>query len=569
MPLIFNCLWLCLCLKKYLAFKRAVHHVEKTQQRVLLNIIARNKGTDYGKKYSFDRIAGVESFQASVPISTYESYKPYIEAIADGRQQVLTGERVTMLEPTSGSTCASKYIPYTKSLREEFQQGIAPWVFDLYSHRKKMLLGKAYWSISPAGSLRTRTTGGVPVGFEEDTGYFGFLERYFLKHLLVVPKEVAQISHMETFRYVTLLFLLKEKRLSFISVWNPTFLTLLLKPLTGWADRLISDIKSGTVSPPGPIRPDILSKLSALVTGDEKRAEELTEILAGDLAGREPNYRQIWPDLALISCWADASAGSYLYQLKELFPGVEIQGKGLLATEGIVSFPLTGVKGSALAVTSHFFEFAEAEGQGDQSSIKIRRAHELERGKSYSVIITTGGGLYRYRLQDLIRVEGFLGQCPLITFTGKEDQISDLFGEKLSESHVDAVMHEVFVKYELRPRFYMVAPEKTADGRHFYTLFIELDEGLSQVSNLVNDVELRLRENYHYQYCRTIGQLDGLRLFVISKGGLKTYLEGCASRGQRLGDVKPVALHKHFGWSGVFEGNFVNPGQPEVTRRQK
>jgi len=35
--------------------------------------------------------------------------------------------------------------------------------------------------------------------------------------------------------------------------------------------------------------------------------------------------------------------------------------------------------------------------------------HELERGRLYSVILTTGGGLYRYALGDVVTVVGRVG----------------------------------------------------------------------------------------------------------------------------------------------------------------
>lgn len=51
------------------------------------------------------------------------------------------------------------------------------------------------------------------------------------------------------------------------------------------------------------------------------------------------------------------------------------------------------------------------------------RAHELRTGESYTVIVTTGGGLWRYRLGDLVEVDGFFGAS-----------VSDLCGEKLAET---------------------------------------------------------------------------------------------------------------------------------------
>ena len=79
-----------------------------------------------------------------------------------------------------------------------------------------------------------------------------------------------------------------------------------------------------------------------------RRAAELRR-LAPDALTR------IWPRLGLISCWGDAHAALHLDELRRSFPGVEIQPKGLLATEAFVTIPFDDR--TPLAIRSHFFEF--------------------------------------------------------------------------------------------------------------------------------------------------------------------------------------------------------------------
>ena len=143
----------------------------------------------------------------------------------------------------------------------------------------------------------------------------------------------------------------------------------------------------------------------------------------------------------------------FLPALRELFPGVEIQPKGLLATEGFVSFPLGDRPGAALALRCHFFEFEELGGNA-----RCRLAHELDRGGRYRVVLTTAGGLYRYQLRDEVEVVGFLRQCPLLRFLGKGDATSDLVGEKLAEPHVRAVLDRLFAAQSLQPPFALLVP---------------------------------------------------------------------------------------------------------------
>ena len=89
-----------------------------------------------------------------------------------------------MLEPTSGSTAATKYIPYTAGLKAEFQRAIAPWIVDVYRHYPRLLRGQAYWSVTPVMHDNQYTPGGMPIGFEDDSEYFGPLQRYLIQSLM-------------------------------------------------------------------------------------------------------------------------------------------------------------------------------------------------------------------------------------------------------------------------------------------------------------------------------------------------------------------------------------------------
>ncbi|HEX6739889.1 MAG TPA: GH3 auxin-responsive promoter family protein, partial [Vicinamibacteria bacterium] len=352
-----------------------------------------------------------------------------------------------------------------------------------------------------------------------------------------------------------------------ISVWNPTFLTLLVARLPDWWPRLAGDIARGTLSPPAPLAPELRVQLAASLRPDPRRAAEVRAACgAGD--GPAAVHARLWPRLRLVSCWADAHAALHAPELARLFPQARLQGKGLIATEAFVSLPLTGRPGAALALRSHFFEFLPAgDGAGAESpGERPLLAQQLEAGGRYAVVVTTGGGLYRYRLHDLVEVAGRLGACPLLRFVGREAAVSDRFGEKVHEGHVRRALDALLPRHAIRPAFAMVACEEEA-GRHAYTLFVEAREaGDAALLALGADLEAALAENYHYRYCRDLGQLDALRVFRIASddrgGALETYLAVCRGHGQRAGDVKPVALHRLGGWSRAFRGRLLPAGPP-------
>lgn len=550
-PTIANSLWYLTCLLEARAFRRAQQDVAGAQRDLLLGLLRRNAGTAFGRMHGFAAMRSIAEYQARVPLTTYEDYRLAVERIGAGEAGVLTRERVLLLEPTGGSTGATRLIPYTATLRAEFQRAVAVWIADLFRHDPRLMAGSAYWSVSPVARPNQRSPGGLPIGFEDDSAYLGGMQRHFVQAIMAVPPQVRLIADMEALRYVTLLFLLRRRDLRLISVWNPTFLTLLLARLPGWGPHLAADIAEGTLTPPMPLAPDVHACLVARTRPDARRAAEVWAALGADSPLALATTR-LWPHLRLISCWADAHAARYAPELAALFPQARLQGKGLIATEGFVSFPLVGQPGAALAIRSHFFEFIPASGGS------VRLAHEVEPGGCYAVVLTTGGGLYRYQLHDLVEVVGRIDACPLLRFVGKAAHIADWFGEKLDERHVRAALDDLLGRQAITPAFVMLACDEQAYPPA-YTLFIEDDHVPDAVLHRVGtDLEQALQANYHYRYCRDLGQLAALRVCRVVDGQA-TYLANCAARGQRAGDIKPAVLHAGGGWAQAFGGTWIGP----------
>jgi hypothetical protein len=408
--------------------------------------------------------------------------------------------------------------------------------------------GRAYWSISPALGPPRRTAGGIPVGFLDDSAYLGRFEQWALRHLLAVPPVVARLPDLQASRYATLLFLLAADDLSLISVWSPSFLTALLAPLPEWLDRLCRDLTHGSFDPPAPISPECRAALQPWLRSVPRRAERLTRLFQSTGSITEA-LRQVWPRLALISCWTDAAAAHFIPELRQLFPGVAIQPKGLLATEGFVSLPLVGRAGAALAVRCHFFEFEELSEDGG----RFRLAHELERGGRYRIVLTTGGGLYRYQLRDEVEVVGFERRCPLLRFVGKSDRVSDLVGEKLAEGHVQEALARVFRALKLTPSFALLVPVLQQPPR--YRLYLE-GANLDGVARLGPLLQAELEANPYYRQAVAFEQLAPVEVRLLplrGRSGWLIYERRCVEQGQKAGNVKPAVLDGWVGWPRLFE----------------
>jgi hypothetical protein len=541
-----NGMWLASFLPAHLAFQRAIRNPERTQAAMLEKLLRQDAGCAYGKRWQFSRLRGPRDFQNAVPLVSYEDLAPWLRRMTDGEPDVLTSKPVLMFEKTSGSSDFAKYIPYTASLRNEFRNAIGAWMCDLYWHHPKLITGNAYWSLTPLARGKEYTRGGLPVGFESDAEYFGNGQRKLLNTLMAVPNETARISELTECLYVTLRFLLQSPSLAFVSVWSPTFLTILLDQLRLHGDRLCCDLRDGDLRPPNPISWSELEPLKKRLRADPARAELLRKILrrTGPNAAHE-----LWPNLRMISCWADASSRLAVPAIQESFPEKPIQGKGLLATEGVVSIPICSAQGSVAAVTSHFLEFLE------NGSTTPRLLHELEVGSEYSVLLTTSGGLWRYRLGDRVRVTGFLKQTPVLEFVGREGNVSDVCGEKLSAVFVDSVLLELESERACTPGFAMLAPSFGVTPR--YVLFFH---GRIETGRFAELLDAKLRRNPHYDYCRKLGQLSPAAIFQITEGAGEAYMRRCSALGQRAGSVKETPLHRLSGWENHFQGFLMENG---------
>lgn len=497
-------------------FALAMRQPARVQERKLRTFLDRTEQSAYGREHGFSSITSVREFQKRVPIVDYDALSPYIDRIAGGEREVLSLEPTEILEESSGSTAKRKLIPYNKALREEFGAATGPWMAGQFSRFPGLLGTTSYWSVSPAGRKRERTAGGVRIGFESDTEYFDPVSRWAIERLLSVPSSLARLADVDEWRLQTARTLVNDADLGFISVWNPSFLTLLMRFIESEPQALMASLSS------------------------RRRAALRAALVGGRLRGE-----LLWPRLALISCWADANAEAFVAPMRNYFGDVPVEAKGLLATEGVVSFPVGDPRGAAVAVTSHFLEFVDLQARAAVPSL----AHELRLGAQYSPLLTTASGFARYHLQDVLECVGFVGKVPLVKFIGKLDRTSDICGEKLDATRVDAAVTLACHESGVRPQFVMLAPSIAARPR--YMAYVESASSEAELQCCAASLEARLRESYHYAYARDLGQLDAVGVKRVRRG-YERYQEKLVSMGVKLGNIKPTQLDSRTIWDDVY-----------------
>ena len=433
-----------------------------------------------------------------MPVTAYDGVRGDIAHMAAGEHGVLTADTIVAFEETGGSGGGRKLIPYTARVLDAFRHALLPWLDDLASNHPGIAGGKSYWAISPAARVNRATAGGIPIGLDSDAAYFGAELAALLPAILAAPPGLAGNSDIDTWRESTCAHLLACEELALISVWSPTFLLELLAHMHLHGERLMAALH--------PNRATLVKQV---------------------LQAAKPDWRALWPQLSVVSCWDQAASRPYADELRDDLGDIHLQGKGLLATEGVVSIPLNGLDWPVLAVESGFYEFRDAIGHCVEGA-------DVTVGGDYDVLLTNWGGLYRYDIGDRVRVHGFAGEAPLLEFIGRGGVTSDLCGEKLTE---DFVLQALQALRPLGLRFALLMPVQRA-----YVLVVDAGElPDAQAHATAQRAEAALSANPQYAYARQLNQLAPLTLRRCV-APMATWQQRALAQGRRLGDIKPPAL---------------------------
>jgi GH3 auxin-responsive promoter len=415
-------------------FDDATWQPEVAQRDKLLEICARNATTVYGRRHDFAGVRSVADYRSRVPPSTYEELSPYIDRMRRGERGVLTAERPLMFATTSGTTGAAKYVPVTPSYLHEYSHGVHVHTCRIFTDFPDVLEGHVL--IPSSSDEEGRTESGVPYG--AISGYLTRTQPGVLRRFFVLPYEVCRVKQIDAKYYLTLRHALAADIRGIITP-NPSSLLLLADGMRAHAGELIEDIRRGTIHPDY-LPADAPPGLSAGLRADPRRAAQLAACLrsTGELVPAEA-----WPNLRLLSCWKGGTMPLYLRRLPRFFGDVPVRDLGYMATEGRGATPLVNSGAAGVAnVTSHFFEFVPAD-QRTRPEPDFLTCEELSPDGEYYVYLTTSAGLYRYDINDLVRVVDFYRATPVVEFVRKGGGVSSVTGEKLTETQVTAALVDV------------------------------------------------------------------------------------------------------------------------------
>lgn len=455
------------------------------------------------KKMSF------EEFK-ELPITDYSNWHESIEKQRLSKEKVISLDDVSRYQPTSGSSAAIKWIPYTNRFLKEIDSVAAPWLFDLYKRYPGIREGQHYWSLSWIPTeLREKVKGNI----NDDLQLMPWWKRFFLGQTMAVSSEISKAESSFLSQLATAAFLAACEDLTLISVWSPTFFLEMLNFMEKHNDELVSILETGRWTHRE------LSFMEAPFNPEQAR------IL------KEENFVRLWSKLTLMSSWDSSTSFKYAKKLQNKFPKVSFQGKGLWATEGVVTFPFQDK--FPMAYQSHFYEFLDLEDN------KIYNSWELSKGQEVSPLMTTGNGIQRYRMYDRLKVTDFLGGVPCFLFMGREHGV-DMVGEKLSPHFVTPIIHNLEKEFDI----HSVCLAAVTEGEvPFYLYIAEGQTGRVDHKILAEKIDKSLCQSFHYNLARDLGQLKPVEV-LVSPDSFNRYRNACVKKGMVAGNLKIESLVK-------------------------
>ncbi len=498
-------------------FDRCTRDPVKTQKKLLFNIIRKNRNTLYGREYGFSSIKTVEDFQKRVPVNNYESLRPYIKKMMRGDRGVLTKEKAIFFGITSGTTSKPKFIPVTKCSRLQKSKVMSVWLYRVITDHPEALKGKALVIMSPA--VEGYAPSGVPYGSESGDAYKNM--PFLVRRHYALPYEVFCIKDYDA-RYYTMLRIGIEADVTNISTMNPLTILVLCQKIDKYAKDIIEDIRKGSLNKSLNIDSCIRRVIEKTMRANPKRAEFLEELLIekGTLLPKD-----FWKDLALIACWTGGTVGLYVKEFAKYFPeGIKIRDFGYVSTEARVSVPISDDGPSGiLTAGSNFYEFIPEE-DIEKPEPRYLTVDKLQIRGRYYIIFTTPGGLYRYNIDDIIKVVGFRKAAPVIEFIQKGKNVSSAAGEKLYEAQIIDAIHKAKEAIGVDVEFFCACLEWQIPPSYSFLVEFTQEHDASKKKHFLSHVEDNLGKiNIEYKAKRSSQRLGNPKLKILEKGSFERF----------------------------------------------
>ena len=434
--------------------KKRIHQIElfvrypiEVQNELLHNLVKTAAQTEIGKKYEFETVKSYNVFKERVPVCTYESIESDIERCRQGVQNIFWPSSIKWFAKSSGTTNAkSKFIPVSTEALEDCHYKAGKDMLSLYFNNNEdsqLLTGK---------SLRL---GGSNELYNKNNSYFGDLSSIIIQNLPFW----AELSSTPS---------------------NKTSL------LPEWETKMKAIVAES-----------IPEKVTSLAGVPSWMLVLLQNVLKE--TGKE-NITEVWPD-AEVYFHGGVSFKPYSTLYKNLFPKSDFRYYEIYnASEGFFGIQDQNDSDELLLMLDYgiFYEFIPFQGE-EEDERNIIPLSDVELNQNYAMVITTNGGLWRYKIGDTIK---FTSLSPYrIQVTGRTKHFINVFGEELIIDDAEKALAKVSKLTQSTLSNYTAAPifmEKDRKGAHEWIIEFEKEpEDLSYFGHLLD--EALQEENSDYE----------------------------------------------------------------------
>jgi len=394
----------------------------KTQQQTLNYLLEHGQKTQYGIQNHFEKIQNEADFRRLVPVIAYEDLRPWLDKILVEKQMnVLWDTPVRWFAMSSGTTeDKSKYIPVTKEslFNGNYKAGYHMLgMYAIHYPDSAFILGK---TLVMGGSQQVNRIGnGI---------YTGDISAILMKNLPAparnrrTPESIALLSDWEE----------KLQKLTDYAIGNdiramigvPSWMMVLLKKIVQETGRSIPDI---------------------------------------------------WPHLEVFF-HGGVSFLPFQEQYEKMIPSERMRyWETYNASEGFFGVQFVPESKDMLLLLDNevYYEFIPA-GEWNKAQPDTIPLSGVEAGKQYAVVISTSGGLWRYKIGDTIE---FTSTNPyLFKLTGRTRQFINAFGEELIVDNADRAINEACQQTGAKITEYTVAPvyfDDDNNGAHEWLIEFE------------------------------------------------------------------------------------------------
>ena len=436
--------------KRIKNINKCIENPINCQTDVFNYLIKKGLSTKFGKEHYFNKITDYSSFKNQIPIRSYEELEPYIAKARKGEKDVLWPGEVKWFAKSSGTTNSkSKFIPITKE--------------SLYDCHFKA--GKDMLSLYENNFPKTNIYNGKG---------------------LMLGGTISKSEDGE-FKDGDLSAILLDEFPFWVNYHRvPDIETALMKE---WDEKLDKIAKQA-----------VNENITNLTGVPSWMLILLKRIL--QLSGKN-NIAEVWPKLELYM-HGGVNFEPYKKQFEELIPSKKMNYlEGYNASEGFIGIQDKSPSEGILLMLDYgiFYEFISMDQyrKGGKDAIDLS---EVELNKSYALVITTNGGLWRYLIGDVIQ---FTSIFPFrIKIVGRTKSCINTFGEELMVHNTDTAISKSCKKYNCSITDYSVAPIFIDDESGGHQWFVEFAKKPLELDLFIKEIDYQLKQlNSDYEAKRS------------------------------------------------------------------